>query len=299
MELRHLKYFVAVAEDLHFARAAARLNISTATLSQQIRSLETQISARLLNRKTKSAISLTEAGKRFLVEAKATLEQADRASLVGRRAGRGEIGTIAFGYVMSAASAGLVQTAVSDFRTTRPDVTFQLLRADTYEQMHAIADGQLDVGIMRPVGRYPSGLTGFVVLSEPYVLAIPANHPLARRKRLTPADLAGEPLIAASLQMEVGFWDNLASVAVGDAPLNIVARAPDMLSVIVLAGAGVGISAVSQCQQNMPIPGVVYRPISGVERRAELALVHRRDERDPLVASFIAMLRQRSRRAAA
>ncbi len=292
MELRHLRYFVALAEELHFGRAAERLNISTPTLSLQIRALEGSIATRLLYRKTKTSVSLTEAGSRFLVEARATLEQAERAQLVGRRAGRGEIGSVSLSYVMSAASAGLVQSAVMDFRTAKPDVAVQLRRADTFAQLEAVAGGQVDIGITHPLGRYPSGLTGFVLLSEPYILAIPSRHPLARRKHITPGDLIGQPLIAASLQMEIGFWDNLISAIAPDAPLNIAARAPDVLSLIVLAAAGVGISAVSQCLRNMPIPGVVFRPIAGADGRAELVVVHRRQEANPLVRSFIGMLRQ-------
>jgi DNA-binding transcriptional LysR family regulator len=295
MEFRHLKYFVAVAEALHFGRAAQHLGISAPTLSNQIRTLETSLSTRLLHRKTSSSVSLTDAGKRFLSEARAALNQLEKAERVARRAGRGEIGTLALGYVMSAASSGLLQLAIGNFRKTRPEVSFQLIRSETFPQMDAIANGQLDIGFTRPMGRYPTGLTGFVLLSEPYVLAIPSKHPLARKRRVAPADIIGEPLIAASLQMEVGFWDNLASLAASDGPLNIVARAADMLSVIALAASGVGISAVSQCLQNMPIPGVVYRPISGAGRRAELAAVHRKNESNQLVRGFINTLRSMSK----
>ena len=108
MELRHLRYFVAVAEKLHFSRAAEQLNISTPTLSHQIQALETMLGAQLLSRRKKSAVSLTHTGKRFLEEARATLRQAENAELVGKRAARGDIGSIAIGYILSASSIGLL-----------------------------------------------------------------------------------------------------------------------------------------------------------------------------------------------
>jgi DNA-binding transcriptional LysR family regulator len=116
MELRHLRYFAAVAEELHFARAAARLNIAAPTLSHQIRALETMLGAKLFTRKTESAVSLTNSGKRFLAEAQETLKQAAHAEKVGRQAGRGEAGSISLGYVLSASCGGLVSPNISSFR---------------------------------------------------------------------------------------------------------------------------------------------------------------------------------------
>jgi DNA-binding transcriptional LysR family regulator len=292
MDVRHLNYFVAVAEELHFGRAADRLDVSVATLSHQIRALEAELGARLLNRKTKSAISLTDAGKRFLLEARIALQQFDKAALVGRRAGRGEVGTLALGYVMAAVTTGVLPSAMREFLTARPDVAFQLERLETFPQMDAIAQGRLDLGITRAMQRYPSGLTGFVFHTEPYVLAIPEGHRLARRKSIAPEELLGESLIAASLQMEVGFWGNLTSVSAPHGPLQIAARAHDMLSVIACAAAGLGISAVSESHARIAVPGLVYRPMRGDQRQSELAIVFRRGEANPLVKSFISVIRK-------
>lgn len=149
MELRHLKYFVAVAEELHFARAAERLNISAPTLSHQIGALETMLGAKLLTRKTKSAVALTHSGKRFLVEAQETLKQAAHAELVGRRAARGDAGSIAIGYVFSAGCSGLVPTALASFRKSHPEVSFQLARMSTFAQFKGLIDGSLDIAFTR------------------------------------------------------------------------------------------------------------------------------------------------------
>ena len=143
MELRHLRYFVAVAEELHFARAAARLNISAPTLSHQIGSLETLLGAKLFTRKTNSAVSLTHPGKRFLIEAQNTLKQAAQAEMVGRQAGRGEAGSIAIGFILSAGFSGLISSTMVKFRKLHPDVTFQAFRMLTFAQFNALADGTL------------------------------------------------------------------------------------------------------------------------------------------------------------
>src|SRR3974390_2237759 len=148
MELRHLRYFVAVAEELHFSRAAAKLNIATPTLSAQIQALESMLGAQLFTRKTRS-VALTHVGKRFLEEARATLKQADQAELVGRRAARGDLGSIAIGYVLSAAGAGTVTPGITDFRKSHPDVSFQLHKMETIPQMKALVDGTLDLAFAR------------------------------------------------------------------------------------------------------------------------------------------------------
>ena len=122
MELRHLRYFVAVAEELHFSRAAARLNIAAPTLSAQIQSLEAMLGAQLFTRKTRS-VALTHVGKRFLDEARATLKQADQAEMDGRQAARGDIGSIAVGYVLSASCGGLVSQPIIEFKKSHPNVT--------------------------------------------------------------------------------------------------------------------------------------------------------------------------------
>src|SRR3977135_305132 len=182
MEVRHLKYFVMVAEELHFSRAAARLEIAVPTLSHQIRALESELGAQLFRRKTRSALALTHVGRRFLDEAHATLKQMEHTELVGRRAARGETGSIALGYVLSACCSGLLAAALVHFRKTHPEVSMQVQYIETFPQFKAMVNGTLDVGIMRVPRRYPSGLAGFVVSSEPLRLALPEGNPLGSRQ---------------------------------------------------------------------------------------------------------------------
>jgi len=296
MELRHLRYFTAVAEDLHFGRAAVRLNISAPTLSHQIGALETILGAKLFTRKTKSAVALTQPGKRFLVEAYATLKQAAQAEQIGRRAARGDVGSIAVGYIFSAGCSGTLSSTIFDFRNRHPDVSIQLRRAVTFEQFKALTDDTLDVGFTAAPQSYPTGLTGFVVERQPFHVAMPESHPLAKRKTVTPDMMADESFVAVSLEMEVGFGGgNISAISPIGKSLRIVERTTDIFSVLTLVAAGAGMSVMSQPMTNVKIPGIVYRKIEGITRTFELAVAYRRNESSPVVKAFIEFMRARAR----
>ena len=292
MELRHLKYFVAVAEELHFGRAAARLNISTPTLSHQIGALETLLGAKLFNRRTKSAVALTNSGERFLVEAQETLRQAARAELIGRRAGRGDVGSIAIGYMFAATCSGVLPQALRKFHALHPDVTLDVRRSLTFSQFRALSDGSLDIGFAHPPHqRYPSGLNGFLVSQQPFWLALPEDHPLAARKQVTPAMLINEDFVALELEMETGFWGNIAAISPPGTSLRIVKRVPDAFTALTMVAAGFGVSVHSQALTRIDMPGVVYRKIVGAAHTADVALVHRRNESAPVVLNFVNFMR--------
>jgi DNA-binding transcriptional LysR family regulator len=296
MELRHLRYFAAVAEELHFARAAERLNIAAPTLSHQIGALETMLGAKLLTRKTKSAVALTNAGKRFLTAARDTLKQAAYAEAVGRHAARGDTGSIAVGYVFSVGCSGLVSSTLARFRNTHPEVSFQLARMPTFAQFKALIDGTLDIAFARALQRYPSGLAGFIIERQPFWLALPEGHHLAARKYVTPAMLVDESFIGMSLEMETGFWGNIAAVTPPGMALRITERAPDAFTVLALVAAGVGISVLSGSLSRIDMPGLTYRKIVGVTRTADIAVVYRKNESAPVVMAFIEFLRALAKR---
>ena len=296
MELRHLRYFVAVAEELHFARAAERLNIAAPTLSHQIGALETMLGAKLLTRKTKSAVALTNAGQRFLIAAREALKQAAYAESVGRHAARGDTGSIAVGYVFSNGCGGLVSSTMAKFRNAHPEVSFQLARMQTFAQFKALIDGTLDVAFARAMARYPTGLAGFIIERQPFSLALPENHPLAARKQVTPAMLIDEPFIGMSLEMETGFWGNIAAVTPPGMSLRIVERAPDAFTVMALVAAGIGISVLSESLSRINMPGVTFRKLVGVTRTADHAVVYRKNESAPVVTAFIDFLRAEAKR---
>ncbi len=294
MELRHLRYFVVVAEELHFSRAAARLKIAPPTLSAQIQTLEAILGARLFTRKTRSVV-LTSVGKRFLAEAQEVLRRAEHAETMVRRLAKGEEGSIAVGYILSAAYGGLVASSIVDFRTSHPDVTVQLRRMQTLPQMAALTDGSLDIGFARAPERFPAGLVGFVVDRQPLCLAIPSGHRLASHSVIPPEALSGEEFVTTSLEMELGYWSNVSSVVPADFPVKIVARVPDTTSVLFSVAAGIGLGVLSESLTRTSVTGVTFRKIAGATRTSDHVAVFRRNESSPLIKAFIAMLRERTR----
>jgi DNA-binding transcriptional LysR family regulator len=290
MELRHLRYFIAVAEELHFARAAERLNITPPSLTQQIRSLETEIGIRLLNR-TKRSVELTDAGRRFLEEARKTVRQAEHTELVGRQAARGDLGRIEIGYMTSSACSGIVSQGLAEYHSQHPLVDLRLHKLDTPQQLAALAERRIDVGFLRPPDRYPLGLTGIPVFRQPVVVALPDKHPLARVKKLECADLANEAFIAPSVEAELAFVGYVTAIAEqgGFAP-RIASRASDYLTIVTMVSAGIGLAAVPASFSRIQMPGVRYRDIN-LQREARIALSYRRDERAPAVKNFIASIK--------
>ena len=163
MELRHLRYFITVAEELHFSRAAERLNIAAPTLTVQIQEIERVLSVRLFTR-TKRSVMLTSAGKVFLDEARLVLDQYAKAESAGRRAGRGEIGRIEIGYVGSAAYAGVLQEQISQFTNQLPGVNIRAREYPMEDLPKLIEEGQLDLGFVRLPMVYPSSLRSHILL---------------------------------------------------------------------------------------------------------------------------------------
>ncbi|MBL2855433.1 LysR family transcriptional regulator, partial [Klebsiella pneumoniae] len=179
IELRHLRYFVAVAEELHFGRAAARLNISQPPLSQQIQILEQQTGARLFAR-TNRSVSLTAAGKQFLADSRQILAQVDEAAARAARLHHGETGELRIGFTSSAPFIKAVSDTLSMFRQRLPDVHILTRETNTREQIVPLSEGALDLGLLRNT-QLPDTLAWERVLREPLLAMVPANHPLARQ----------------------------------------------------------------------------------------------------------------------
>lgn len=291
MDLRHLRYFVAVAEELHFSRAAERLHVSPPSLTQSIQGLERELAVRLFVR-TKRDVKLTDAGKRFLEEARITLRQAERTELVARRAGRGEIGRVEIGFVSSAACLGLLTDAVPSYRKAFPLVALSMHKMETARQLDQLGEGRLDIGFLRPPSRYPTGVSAIIVAKQPVVVALPNGHKLASAVSIPAAALADEDFIAPTFDTDVGLYRHTAALGEqGRFVPRVVERAPDLFTIVTLVGAGVGIAAVPQCISQIQIPGVIYRPLTR-PTYAELAAAFRRDERTPAVKMFIDYLRK-------
>jgi DNA-binding transcriptional LysR family regulator len=295
IELRLFRYFVMVAEERHFSRAAERLGITPPTLTHQIQRLESRLDVRLCVRKPKTRVELTEAGKRFLEQARLVLRQAEEAELVARKAARGEIGRIEIGYMMSVSCAGLIQKFVGTFQREHPSIEINLHRMETLVQLNAIAQNELDIGFMRPPNQFPSDLRGFVIYQQPLVLALPSDHPLARsRKSISPSDLKGEKFISTSIEVDLGFRQYTEAVTglAGFAPV-VSKRVPDMFTVLTYVSAGYGLGIISQSLSRLALPNIVFRELAVPKvPLSPIACVHRRNETAPAANAFIHAMRR-------
>jgi DNA-binding transcriptional LysR family regulator len=297
MELRHLRSFVILAEELHFARAADRLHMAQPALSTQIQSLERHLGARLFHRSKRSAVMLTAAGGLFLEEARKTIEQAARAELVGRRAGRGELGQVEIGYVASATFSGILPALAYDFRVTHPGVELRLHEMETPRQLEQLAQGDLDIGFLRSTPDQPEGICSVRLLSEPLLIALRNDHPIAEEGlgTVSGADLAAESFVIPQFDEEGGFEERLKVLAAlgGFEPVE-VHRVRDFLTALSLVGAGFGVALVPASLRSVQIAGIVYRPLSDALNAVDLMAAFRHDERAPAVRDFIFMLRRAS-----
>ena len=286
VELRQLRYFVAVAEELHFRRAAARLHMSQPPLSQQIAQLEEELGCRLLNR-TRRRVELTPAGETFLRDARAMLGELEVAVATARRIDTGQAGLLRVNFVGSALLS-IVPGIVQRFRRGRPSVEIQLRERSTLEQLRALSAGVIDVGLVRPPIDPGDALRAEVVMRERTVAAIPAAHPLAALRRVPLQRLAAEPLVLFPREQAPGYHDLLIGrlAATGTSP-QVVQYAPEMLTIIGLVAAGIGVSPVAASVARLALDGVTYRPLRGAPD-TQLLAVTRADDDSPLVEAFVA-----------
>jgi len=295
VELRHLRYFVAVAEERHITRAAERLGIQQPPLSQQIRALEAELGAPLLRRHPRG-VELTQAGEVLLTEARTVLEQVERAVTATRRAGRGEAGRIGLGFTSSASFHPLVPAMVRAYRDAYPLVALSLEESGTSELVDALVQQRLDAAFVRsPIGAAP-GIAVHSILEEPMVAALPAGSLLAiarARHPLPLAALAGEIFILYRRPLGPGLYDAIIAACqrAGYSP-NIGQEAPRMLATLSLVAAGLGVTLVPQSMRRLRVHGVIYRRIdSAAGLVAPLNLAYRRSEISPAARRFTALAR--------
>lgn len=279
MELRHFRYFVHVAEELHFGRAANRLGISQPPLSQQIRLMEEEIGTPLLER-TSRRVSLTEAGRLFLVEAKRTLAQAAHAVDVARRAATGEIGEVTVGFSSSVPFATIVAQALSAFRATYPAVRLNLIEMPRGAQIEAIAAERIDIGFAR--GIEPPVIAGTdpatLLMTEPLLVAMRKDHPLARAPHdPTMADLRGEAFILYQRKLGAGFNEHLTHLCAqaGFVP-NVVQEVTGPSTLLGLVAAGMGITLITPSLGALHPDDMVSRPLADPGALSRLWLIRRR-----------------------
>jgi DNA-binding transcriptional LysR family regulator len=287
IELRHLRYFVAVAEDLHFGKAANRLGISQPPLSQQILALEREIGARLFERSNRR-VELTNAGKNFLKEAVEVIERVDAAATRAERIHRGQVGEVKVGFFGSAPFVEAFQKLVFDFRTEHPDVDLILEEMPTYQQIDAILDGRLDLGFVRPLQPKPDSIQSVEIFRERLMVVMRNDHQLAARSGdLSVADLAGEPMVLYASSIGSGLYQKIVDLCrdSGFAP-NVAQAANATPTMMGLVAAGMGISILPESLKRLPLDGLKFVPLR--EARAETAvwLAKRWDDRSFLARSL-------------
>lgn len=288
MELRHLRYFVAVAEELHFGRAARRLNISQPPLSIQIRNLEQELGVALFIRKRD--VELTPAGREFFTHATNVLLKVQQAVESARRVEQGTMGELGVGFMSSMAYTYL-PWQLRLFRERFPGIQLTLSEQDTINQLRLLRDGDLDVGIVRGPIR-SRGITSVRILAEPLVAALPANHPKASAKRVAVGDLIDDFFIVfprrigGSLNEEV----NRLCEQAGFTPK--VAQEVIQLHVVVsLVSTGMGIAIVPDSTRLFPAAGVVFKRLIDDGAQVSTEIVYRDDDSSRIIQEFIAIAR--------
>ena len=283
-ELSQLRCFVAVAEELHFGRAAARLHMTQPPMSRQVQLLEHALDITLLERTSRS-VKLTPAGRAFLPEARHIIQLADGAGLAAKRIAHGETGSIALGCT-AAASYGLLPRLLSFAAAALPGIDLVVKEMVTAEQMEALAGGRLDIGLVRhPFDRRL--VEDVCILREPLLLALPSGHPLAGKAEPEIADLDRQAFVMWSPLEARYFYDLITGLcaAAGAAPAYVqyISQTHTMLA---LVSAGLGLALVPEAARALHFEGVVLRPVRAAGAMAELRLVWPRDSSNPAVPVF-------------
>jgi len=293
MELRHLRYFVAVAEELSFTRAAERLHIGQPPLSQQIQALEAEVGARLFDR-SKRWVRLTEAGKLFLEDARAILAQSERAAERARRAQRGEAGELRVGFTFSTPFTPLFARTIRRYRQLYPQVALTLHEMTTLHQLDAIEARKLDLGFVRPPEvALPEQLALTTLRRDPLLLVLASDSPLARKRKVKVADLAQLPWVMYPKESGVGINHAIFSMcrAAGFVP-QVAMEAGEAATIIGLVAAGIGVSVLPSPFHSIHLEGVVYRPLDDEGALTSMQLAQRKDDESPLVEAFVRLAKE-------
>jgi DNA-binding transcriptional LysR family regulator len=274
VELRHLRYFVAVAEERHFGRAAERLHIAQPPLSQQIRALEADLGVQLLVRTTRR-VELTPAGRLLLDRARTILAGVETATSDVSRAATGELGRISLGFTGSA-TYELLPTLARVLREDMPDVTLELHgEMLTPRQEVELRDGGIDLGFLRPPVRDPD-LVVHVIRREPLVAALPDSHRLAGRDEVPLAELSGEPFVTYPSHYRSVVHDAvLATCRTAGFTPRVAQEVGETSTLVAFVAAGLGVALVPASVRHLQITNAVYRPLAGITEEVTLALAHR------------------------
>lgn len=289
MELRRLRYFIALAEELHFGRAAARLHVVQPALSQQIQRLEVQVGVRLVYR-TRRHVALTEAGSAFLHKARLAILHAEEAVASAKRASRGEIGGLSVAFVGSAAFNFLPELLKS-FRQSFPTVHLVLQEMTTTQQVTALRAASISVGLLRPP--IPDdNIETEILAREPWMMAIPRSHHLRDRSTVSPQDFAEDPFISTPRHLGPGLFDQALSLCTesGFSP-TVVQEAIQMSTIVSLVAAGIGVALVPGSVAKLGRADVLFKPLRR-SPRVEIVLAWCRADEDPILSNWLSVARR-------
>ncbi|MBH8574625.1 LysR family transcriptional regulator [Nostocaceae cyanobacterium CENA369] len=290
MEIRHLRYFIAVAEELHFSRAAERLHIAQPPLSQQIQQLELELGVELFHRKTKRQVQLTEAGQVFLQEAYQLLAQLEKAIDLTQRTGRGEKGQLRVGFT-SLVTYNLLPQILRKFREKYSEVELVLQEMTTTQQEQALQNRHIHVGFAHPPLE-DNTLHQQCIQQEALIVALPETHLLAEQECIPMRSLAEEFFIMFPRHLGPGLYDQIVSLCQqGNFSPKITQEAIQMQTIIGLVSAGMGIAIVPSSLKNLQRSGVVYRPFQEKTPLIETTIVWQQEDITPVLQQFLQVVK--------
>lgn len=290
MDLRRLRYFVVLAETLHFGRAALRLNIAQPPLSHQIRVLEEELGARLFDRSNRH-VELTAAGMALLPEARALLAQAEKASTIAARVERGELGELRIGFTSAAALTQVIPRLILAYRRDWPGVRLSIRELTTQEQLTAMLERRLDFAFIRGIAApdLPPAFGAVRLFEDAFVVALPPQHPCAEAKGpLSVKSLVNEPFVMYPADSGTGAYEQVMSLCrhAGFAP-QVVQEALSAATMVGLVAAGLGVALVPESFQRIEASGVAFRALRDSQARSAMWLVFRADEVSVREAAFL------------
>ncbi|KGD81104.1 DNA-binding transcriptional LysR family regulator [Pantoea sp. PNA 14-12] len=296
IELRHLRYFIAVAEELHFGRAAQRLHISQPPLSQQIMHLEAETGAQLFNR-TNRSVQLTPAGQQFLQDARAILLQVEQATQRAARLHRGEEGELRIGFTSSAAFIGVVSDALYLFRQRWPDVHVQMQEINTRQQLTPLHEGKLDLGVMRNTP-LPADLHHQLLLQEPLCAVVHKAHPLASAGKISLQALASEPFVFFDPQVGTALYSEILDLLQRyQIKPYVTQEVGEAMTILGLVATGLGVSILPASFSHARLTNVVWLPLEEPDALSEMWLVwSAQREMSAQMAHMMALLRRENER---
>jgi DNA-binding transcriptional LysR family regulator len=290
VDYRHLRFFTAVAEELHFTRAAHKLRVAQPHLSHEIRSLEREMGVELFVR-TKRSVVLTPAGHVFLERVRALFDATADAVSAAQRASRGETGRLAVGFGSTAGYA-VIPDAVARFRRTCPGVELLLTELNSDNVLQALRSGQLDVGLVHPPRNLEPALKVELAWREPLVVALPREHPLAPMRRINLKKLKAEPFVFWRRELASRLYDEIIAAcdAAGFEP-RVVQRTGRLATAVSLVASGVGVALVPMTAAHIGIKGAVFRAVYGIRTEVPTSFVWRQGQVAPAMAPFMAAVR--------